>query len=186
MGWFTSIKKGIINSFGNIRIYKGGIVLWGTANYGINGEHQRAILNVIEPGDIIFRRYNAYIGSIAVPGYWSHVGVYVGDKYNVIHAAGGGVTTDDILTFMRADSLCLARCADPIRVTAALKYSRDELEAQTPYDYDFKAKNDALYCSELVWNGFGQPQCDRKIDKYIIPDDLLNVDIFDTLITIKN
>lgn len=186
MGFFTKIKKIIINTFGNIRIYKGGIVLWGTANYSINGVHQRAILNIIKPGDIIFRRYNNYLGSIAVPGYWSHVGIYIGDKYNIIHAGGGGVTSDDILTFMRTDSLCVMRCTDPIRVTAAINYSKKCLEEQIPYDYDFKAKNDALYCSELVWEGFGQPDCEHKIDKYIIPDDLFTVKYFDTLITIKN
>jgi len=186
MGFFTKLKKGIINTFGNVRLYKGGIVLFGTSNYYINGEHQRAILNVIEPGDIIFRRYNNYVGSMMVPGYWSHVGLYIGDNHNIIHAAGGGVTSDDILSFMRTDSLCLMRCKSKEHIDLALNYARRKLEEQTPYDYDFRAKNDALYCSELLWEGFDRPVCERKIEKYIIPDDLFNIEMFDNLVSIKS
>lgn len=188
MGLWKTFSRSVINSVGNIRLYKGGIVFWGQSGYRINGEHQRSILEVIEPGDIIFRRYHAYIGSRMVPGYWSHVGIYVGDlnKFNVIHAAGGGVTSDDILTFMRTDSLCLVKPTKKELIPDALAYCRNKLAAQIPYDYEFKPENDALYCSELVWEAYKQPHCKRWKSSYVIPDDLFSVEMFKREITIKN
>jgi len=185
MGWFTKVKKGFVNSFGNIRLYGGGVILWGKSGYGIDGGDQRSILDQIQPGDIIYRRYKHYVGSMAVPGYWSHVALYVGEPYNVIHAVGGGVSSADILTFMRTDSLALMRCTDKSLIPGAIEYAKKKLEAQTPYDWDFRAENDALYCSELIWEGFNRPECDKFQDKFVVPDNLLSVNEFELLIEIK-
>ena len=184
MKFLTKLKHLIIKKFSDIRIYSGGIILFGNSNYLITGCDQRQILSVLQPGDIVFRRWSHYLGSILVPGYWSHVGIYVGDN-SVIHAAGGGVSNDDILTFMRSDSFCVMRCVTQSLVNPALNYCHLQLEKQTPYDWDFHPNNDALYCSELVWNAFGQPFCIRKIEQYVVPDDLFTIDDFKTILMIK-
>jgi len=186
MGFFTNIKRNIIKSFGNIRLYNGGIVFWGKSGYRINGTDQRQILDELQPGDIIFRRYKHYIGSILVPGYWSHVGLYIGEPYYIIHAAGGGVIKEDILTFMRTDSLALMRCMDGTLIKPAIEYTKEKLDAQTPYDYDFMPENDALYCSELIWECFDKPECTKYKGKYVIPDDILSVEHFEMIHDIRH
>lgn len=186
MGFFTNVKRCIINSIGNIRLYDGGIILWGKSGYEIDGTDQRQVFDIIQPGDIVFRRYDHYVGSIAVPGYWSHVGLYIGEPHFIIHAAGGGVTKDDILTFMRADSLAVMRCLDDTLLIPAIEYAKSKFEAQTPYDYDFRPSNDALYCSELIWEGFGKPQCAKYKNKYVVPDNLLNIKEFKILLNIQH
>lgn len=185
MGILTNLKKKIVDFFGNIRIYKGGIVLWGQSAYHINGTDQRRVLSILEPGDIVFRRYSHYLGSLVVPGYWSHCGIYIGEN-NIIHAAGGGVTLDDILTFMRADSIAVLRCTDVGLTLNAIDYSEEQYLNQVPYDYNFKAENDALYCSEMVWEAFDRPECPRIMEQFILPDDLLYVKEFETIIDIKH
>ncbi len=57
-----NIKKWLISWFCDIRIYKGGFILFGGSYYKINGKNQREIINIIEPGDVLLRRFNHYIG----------------------------------------------------------------------------------------------------------------------------
>jgi len=185
MGFFTKMRKGLIDTFGNVRLYSGGMIFWGKSGYRIDGPDQRSILDVIRPGDILLRRYTHYVGSMLTPGYWSHCALYIGDNNDIIHAAGGGVNTTDILTFMRTDSLALVRCDDVDLLPAAIAYAKEKLAAQVPYDYDFKAENDALYCSELIWEAFDRPACTKYHNKYIVPDDILSITSFKMLIEIK-
>jgi len=181
---YGSLKGTIIEAFGNIRIYPGGIIWFGYSNFRIGGVDQRSIINTLQPGDVVLRRYSHFLGSLTVPGYWSHCGVCV-DDINIIHAAGGGVTCEDILTFTRADGAAILRYDNPEANKKAIDYCNKQYELQTPYDFNFNAKNDALYCSELIWEAYGCPECERKIEKYILPDDLLSISIFKLILDIK-
>lgn len=157
----------------DIRVYAGGLILWGDSHYKIKGPHQREILGTVKAGDILLRRYEHYLGSVTIPGYWSHAALYVGDDM-IIHMLGDGITKEDILTFMRCDDIAILRCSDEARVTEAIHAAETEYTKGTEYDYRFdSACPDHLYCTELVNNVFGQLSYERGIKNWILPDDML-------------
>ena len=155
----------------DIRVYVGGLVLFGDSHYQIKGHHMRHILNTLEPGDVLLRRYSHYVGSLLIPGYWSHAAVYEGDN-NVIHMLGKGITQEDILTFMRADDIGILRCRDKMLIQPAIDKAKDFYVKKIGYDYDFKCENENLYCSELIHEIFGKSE-KVKFKKYVLPDDLI-------------
>jgi hypothetical protein len=174
--------KWIVNFLGNIRLYWGGVILFGSSSYKIKGSDMRFILETIEPGDVLLRNYQHYFSSIMIPGYWSHAAMYVGDlegKPNrVIHMLGHGICNEDLLTFMRCDQIAILRPKDPEMIERAIIIALKYLDSGTDYDYGFIRGDTNLYCSELIWHCYGKPQ-DVKFDKYILPDNL-QCEFFDT------
>jgi hypothetical protein len=162
--------KLLVRFIGDIRVYWGGMVLWGGSSYKIKGPDMRSILDTLVPGDVLLRVYNHYIGSIFVPGYWSHAAIYVGDN-SVIHMLGHGICKEDILTFMRCDGIAILRCTKPELIGPAIAKAEEYLSKGTDYDYGFIRGDTNLYCSELIYQIFNQPE-EVKFDKYILPDDL--------------
>lgn len=47
--------------------------------WGISQSKARAIRNRLQPGDIILTRRTGFISNIAMPGFWKHCALYVGD-----------------------------------------------------------------------------------------------------------
>ena len=164
--------KFFVGFVGNIRVYWGGFVLWGGSSYKVKGHDMRKILDCLQPGDVLLRTYNHYLGSIFVPGYWSHAALYVGDD-SVIHMLGHGVCKEDILTFMRCDGIAVLRCSrKPELVIPAIAKAKAYLEAGTDYDYGFIRGDTSLYCSEMIYHCYDKDK-EIKFGKYILPDDLL-------------
>ncbi len=170
----SDLKNKLIAFVADIRVYSGGMVVWGDSHYKIKGPEQRIILETLHPGDILLRRYDHYLGSVAIPGYWSHAALYSGlDK--VIHMLGNGITKEDILTFMRCDDIAILRCKDKDRILKAIESAKILLAKKVQYDYDFDSDcPDTLYCSELVNNIYGNFNYSQRMSKWILPDDLVN------------
>ena len=171
---FYKVKNALISWFSDIRVYIGGVILFGSSSYEIKGPHTRQVLNVLEPGDVLLRRYNHYLGSVLIPGYWSHAAIYVGDN-KVVHMLGGGITDEDILTFLRCDNVMVIRCEDSTKVAAAVKEAFNYLHKDIEYDYEFNFNDiKAMSCTELIDVCYGHPEYKNKpINKLILPDDLL-------------
>lgn len=173
----------------DIRVYMGGFVLFGSSYYQIKGPHQREIMDCVQPGDILLRKYNHYIGSVFISlisgTYWSHAAVYVGD-YNgepgrVIHLVSNGATNEDILTFTRCDNIAVLRCDDDEYIKTAIIRAKQHYEQGTEYDYMFRPGNDTFYCSEFVMDCYDKATFyDRVSDKIIYPEDFLK-SIFDVV-----
>ena len=174
----ANIKNKILAFLADIRFYNFGLILWGDSHYKVKGPHQRAVLDVLKDGDILLRRYNNYLGSVFIPGYWSHAALYEGGG-NVIHMLGKGITREDILTFMRTDDIAVLRCEDENKVKEAIAAARVQLDKGVSYDYDFNTDSpDELYCTELIDFIFGRLKYTKEIKKWILPDDMLNVEDF--------
>ena len=170
MKLYTKILKLITD----IRLYKWGIILTGDSTYEIKGPHLRELLNVIQPGDVLLRKYKHYIGNMIIPGYWAHAAIYVGAN-KTIHVRGDGILIEDILTFTRADDLMVLRCADNELINHAISEAYKYLEKGMVYDYKFDFDNpDAMSCTEFIDVIFKHPKIERTFNKYILPDDLLN------------
>ena len=189
MHLYYKIKNFIISWAADIRLYMGGFILFGNSYYRIKGHHQRSIMACVQPGDILLRRYDHYLGSWFISlisgSYWSHASVYVGDynneSYRVIHLLGSGATNDDILTFTRCDDIAVLRCRKPEYIEEAIEIAERHYENGTEYDYFFSFDNDTLYCSEFVKDCYNKAEFhDRISERIIYPSDFLN-SIFDVV-----
>jgi len=127
-------------------------IFGGSTAYSLKGEYQREIINNLNVGDILLRRWDRYIVSnMSIKGYWKHVGVYVGNN-KVVHATTKGVVEEDILTFLRCDHCCVLRASkeDPDKIAEVvpkIAYST----VGKKYDFLFETKNhNYYYCTEVV------------------------------------
>lgn len=174
------IKDKFLKWFGDIRFYNRPffIIFGGNTSYKIKGSHIREILNILKPGDIILRRYDTYLSSLLIPGYWSHVALYVGNG-NIIHAVGEGVVEEDILVFTRCDDICILRSDNITEAQCSVSKAKSELNKKTKYDFDFDIKDkDKFYCSEFVAFCYNYPNCLKSKSNYLIPDKFLDCDKF--------
>lgn len=95
----------------------------------------REVIKVVEPGDILLRGYINYLDGHFIPGYFSHVGFYLGPvdreklasewseentpldqlkglksgEQMVIHSMAEGVFMEDLLNFCRCDYMAIFR-----------------------------------------------------------------------------
>lgn len=148
--WFR-LSSLIIRVFGDIQLfpYPFFCLLWGDTQYKVKGSEVRSLLGLLQPGDIILRRYDKYLSGWCIPGFWTHVGLMATDE-TIIHATINGVIEEDILTFLRTDYIRVLRYEkDDKVVKQATEMSRSLLGKG--YDFLFDSSNDEyMFCSELV------------------------------------
>jgi hypothetical protein len=168
-------------------------ILFGEISYRIKGHEQRKILNILKPGDLLLRRYNHYLGSLLIPGYFSHVAIYVGDD-SVIHMLGKGIYKEDILTFTRCDDIVVFRwkldqqhiglneiesdgnySAKSLSIIRALQKLEDGIEYDYLFDFEDRKK---FSCTEFVHYCYDYFKIETKFENYILPDDLLTCNKF--------
>jgi len=148
----SRISKCFVRYFGNIQIRSRPMFLvLGASGYKINGDAQREILSILNPGDVLLRRWDYYISNWFIPGYWSHAGIYAGDN-TVIHATpSGGVHEEDILSFLRADSISILRIPNYTDEKSKVVIDRARSLIGRSYDYAFEGKDDdRFFCFEVV------------------------------------
>jgi len=120
-----------------------------------------AVLDILEPGDILLRRDDKYLMSKrwAIPGDFKHAGLYLGkDAEGIprfIHASGNGVDTGNFCDFLMTDHITVVR---PSGLTKEERqHAVDEILpfVGTGYDFDFRYNDDeSLYCTELVGRAY--------------------------------
>ena len=176
MTFSYKVKKLILQIFKNPFF-----VVWGPTSYKLKGEDVRKIIDIIQPGDILLRRYDSYISGLMIPGYFTHAALYT-NKNKITHMVGTGIGQEDILTFTRCDNLCLIRCNNQERVKKALEYAELKLKENVAYDYDFDFSDATnMSCTEFVCNAYSVLQSENIIE----PDELLALPNIDTDFEIK-
>lgn len=183
-----AIKKGVVDFFGGIKVYTGGLILFGSSSYKMKGDDVRKVLDIIEPGDILVDRRDHYVSNWFIEGSFSHAGLYVGDG-RVIHVITDGIKDEDILTFTRADAFAVARPKKKELIPEAIKRAYIQLEKNVQYDYDFdKNSPEEFYCSEFTDYCYGYRFRDSlPEDKtFILPDDYTKTSEFFELIWKKD
>lgn len=156
----------------------------------VKGYMIRDILHKVRTADILIRRHDGYISSIFIPGFWTHVGIYVGQN-EVIHIIETGVKKEDILDFCRTDHIALLRvkvnCDRYEVIKRAYIYYQQSQKGELAYDFLFKSNNKNLYCTELVNNCFqGIFDNDFWQGKYLRPDDIFNSHKVDRIVIYRN
>jgi hypothetical protein len=111
------------------------------------------IRSQLRPGDVIAIR-SPYVERM-VPGYWSHLGIYVGDlngKSNqVIQARGYGVYPKDLNLFLRAGEAVIMRPKlSPSDIEKVIKKVVGYIGSHYDFKFDF-SENTKFVCSELVY-----------------------------------
>jgi len=137
----SKTKKGFwerfLTIFGDIKVYKHPLFLvYDPGSYLVKGEDIREVIRNVQPGDILVRKYKNYLDGFFIPGYFSHVGLYLGPvseedvdlvtlklcKHQfksgdqmVMHALAEGVLIEDLLNFCRTDYLAVLRFPEKIK-----------------------------------------------------------------------
>lgn len=118
--------------------------------YKLRGEHYRQVAKIIKPGDILLSRSEQYIDKWLIPGFWTHAGFYFGGtRERVIHAVSNGVIIEDIINFMRTDTLVVLRPQEKY-VERAIALAKTMINQEYDFLFNFSDKN-RLSCTELVF-----------------------------------
>lgn len=168
----------IISFIGDLYLHKFLMfILYKPTMHKLKGHEIRQILNVLELGDLIFRKHKGWISSSIIPGYWSHVAIYCGEN-KIIHAIGDGVLEEDILTYCRTDCISVQRIKNLSKdeLSMAISLAESYVEAKIPYDFSFKDDNGKFYCTELINDIF-----DKKFIKEYTKIKNMNVLLLDEL-----
>jgi hypothetical protein len=124
--------------------------------FDISGAEQRAVSDILKPGDILVGRYTYHLTGVLIPGRWDHAAIYVGNG-QVVHITGKGVSKQDILEFMERDEMAALRLPRPYgtapdTIARKVMYAAlDLLNKGIEYDHLFEFEDATrLSCSELV------------------------------------
>jgi len=144
----------------------------------VRGADVRRILDIVEPGDILLRRFDGYLNTIFTPGFWGHAGGYVGGN-QMVHAVSQGTISEDILNFCRSDAICVLEVlVSGEEKATAVQRLKDSSENCVPYDFDFSRKNQTAYCTERVDIAYGGIFYDDYVKKFgqliLMPDGIRN------------
>lgn len=117
----------------------------------IKAHHIRKILELLEPGDIICRKYIYYLDSYFIKGQYSHSGLVIDNK-TMIHSIAEGVGKIDPIDFIKdCDGFILLRPKYTYNGQAQKAINWAEMQIGKPYDFIFdKSNKDAFYCHELT------------------------------------
>lgn len=182
MTWLKKLWLNVLRAFftfmGDVQWHGWTSPMWITINakgYALRGEHYREIRKVIQPGDILIRRFERYVDKWYIPGWWNHGGVYVGGrKEQVVHAIAEGVVIEDFLNFMRTDHLIILRPPEDM-LKEGLKRAREIVGRKYDFFLDFE-DHERFSCTELpdyCYPGIITPK--RRFGRIsVVADDIVN------------
>ena len=153
------LQRKVFTFLGDIKVFGWTHPMWFGINahgYKLKGVAYRKLCVLFKPGDIILRRFDGYLSSYMIPGFWNHAGLYIGDdgenKEQVIHAVSEGVIQEDILNFMRTDHMLVLRLSEDKKgqgTAAAIEKAKSIVGCPYDFGFDFKDTN-RFSCTELV------------------------------------
>lgn len=180
MWWLIhELWKRFLKVFGDIKVFATPLfLLYQPRSYKIKGEEMRQVIEAIKPGDILIRGYKNYLDGYFIPGFFSHVGLYLGrvpktpdvrlpkkgldsycpGKQVVAHAMAKGVFMEDILNFCRCDFMVILRRKPDqegwkIRLSnfRSIYYeAMQHLGKEYDFMFDFTSFND-MSCTQFVY-----------------------------------
>ena len=141
----------------------------------VKAVHIRKLIDMIEPGDILCRKYTWYLDSYFIKGEYSHSGVCL-DSETVIHSIAEGVEEIDVIDFVKdADGFILIR---PLYQSLDQQNMVIDFAVQhIGHDYDFlfdKKDKSKFYCHELSFHSLRAGGFDIRADgDYVFANDLI-------------
>jgi hypothetical protein len=165
------LMERFLTIFGDLKVYRWPMfMLYQPLGYQVKGEDIREVLESVRPGDILVRGYRDYLDGHFIPGYFSHVGLYLGalteadrppgseanpsrnkpqagfrgGKQMMIHALAEGVILEDIINFCRCDYMAV------LRFPAQMQKRDPSWRALAPLDAPEQAVHDRLSAGGAV------------------------------------
>jgi uncharacterized protein YycO len=125
-----------------------GDIFFATSPPKVKAEHIRKMMEEIQPGDVLCRRYVYYLDSYLIPGKYSHSGVVV-DLKTMVHSIAEGVQYIDVIDYVKdCDGFIILRPqADAAKV---IDFARNQVGKPYDFLFDIKEKS-AFYCHELTF-----------------------------------
>lgn len=182
------IQKALFRFIGDIKWHGLLHPFWFTINaktFQLKGKHYRELEKLIQPGDIVIRRFEGYVDKWLIPGWFNHVGIYVGEigdkNHKVIHAISDGVVVDDLIDFMRTDHMIVLR-APKGNQEEAIKLAKAAVGSE--YDFAFNFTDTVRFsCTELVSHCYpGRIAGKRRFGRItVVADDIVETSILETV-----
>lgn len=148
------IQKSLFRFIGDIKWHGLFHPFWFTVNaktFQLKGKHYRIVEQLIQPGDIIIRRFEGYVDKVFIPGWFNHAGIYIDKFHNqnhqIIHAISDGVIVDDLIDFMRTDHMIVLRA--PEGQEEAIGRAKAAIGSEYDFAFDF-TETVRFSCTELV------------------------------------
>ncbi|WP_426416800.1 YiiX/YebB-like N1pC/P60 family cysteine hydrolase [Aestuariirhabdus sp. LZHN29] len=153
--WAYRVKSAALTFLGHVRFYRYPFFLvFRIPGYKFRDLYQ--LLDRVQPGDLLLRKYDSYLNTFFIPGYYTHAGICF-DQRSIVHAIAGGVEKIDTPYFCRCDHLILLRHKGISAMTqAAREKAVADLQERllgalgAPFDFDVASGDDRFYCSELA------------------------------------
>jgi cell wall-associated NlpC family hydrolase len=176
MNFKAFLTMAMIRLLGNVQCFTFQplfFVFFGSTHYKIKGPEMRRVMENLQPGDILLRRYDRYLSRWFIPGFYKHAAI-ASSQNSIVHATTYGIFEEDILTFTRADEVAVLRIKDlkPGEAQAAVDVARAQVGK--PYDFLFKnkTKDKRFCCTTLVSFCFSDRFEElKKRRSNIVPDD---------------
>jgi len=188
MSLLYRLERKLFTFLGDIKVFGWTHPMWFGINahgYKLKGAIYRGLRNKMKPGDIILRRFDEYLSSYMIPGFWNHAGIYIGDDgrkpEQVIHAVSEGVIQEDILNFMRTDHMLVLRLTSKKGKAIPKAVETAKSIVGRPYDFGFDFKDTNKFsCTELVAHCYpGVIKGKKRFGKEtIVADDIYNCSKF--------
>ena len=177
MNILLSARDKFLTAFGDLKVFPYPMfILYDPGSYAVKGEDVRQLIGVMRDGDILIRGFARYLDGYFIPGYFSHVGLYlcrvprpgtsedipseIAASYKegeqmVIHSMAEGVFMEDLLSFARCDYLVVMRPKITYLATDQFEFNKVyHIALQNlgkPYDFGFNfLVHDSLSCTEFV------------------------------------
>lgn len=160
IGLFKNAKQGLLDILGRARVsWQPFWISFAPAGFKVKGPGIRRAMNILQPGDIVCRRYTCYVDGWFIPGRFSHSGIYVGDD-TIIHALGDGVQKVDPIDFFQCDGFAILRPKNQTVVGKACEIAKSYLGYGYDYTFDIcedyknqdevQNRTKTVYCHELT------------------------------------
>ena len=134
----------------------------------VRAEHILKMMDIIQPGDIICRKYTYYLDSILIPGEFSHSGL-VFDSSKMGHSIAEGCQYIHPIDFVKDTDgfiICRPKYEKPADLVRVFDLAKWYIDNKVQYDFMF---NDIkkLYCHEFTCRcleraGIAIPMVDKK------------------------
>lgn len=165
-----SFSERFLTIFGDIKVFRYPFwMVYDPGAYKVRGTEMRHICDLLVPGDVLLRKYDGYLDGRFIPGFFSHVGMYLGrvdpgdhplsddprvsrsfasGSFMLAHSMAEGVFLDDILNFLRCDYIGVLRLPGVVKAVPGARIpSADERATWHP---DEQAVCDALLAGEEI------------------------------------
>jgi hypothetical protein len=180
------LKRKILTTFGDIKIYPTPLwFLYDPGSYKLTGKDFDKVSSRIRKFDVLLRRFDRYLDTYFIPGFWNHAGLYLGNpgelNGEILHAVAEGVVSETLFDFMKSDHIIVLRptfLPNNKQVQSQVLATAAKLKGKE-YDFDFDfSSSDRMSCTELIATVFADFQHNIPRDRYyagrkiIAPDDI--------------